>query len=49
MSHRFIKRRCRSCSMNGKILLNREFIKSSKSCIEYEILHELRDLKERNH
>ncbi|TDQ78340.1 M48 family metallopeptidase [Sphingobacterium yanglingense] len=49
LSHRFMKKRWGSCSMDGKILLNTELVKASKSCIEYVMLHELCHLIEQNH
>lgn len=49
ISHRFMKKRWGSCSMDGKILLNTELIKASKSCIEYVMLHELCHLIHPNH
>ncbi|MEK6522481.1 SprT family zinc-dependent metalloprotease [Myroides odoratimimus] len=49
LSHRFMKKRWGSCSMDGKIILNTELIKASKACIEYVILHELCHLIHPNH
>ena len=49
LSHRFMKKRWGSCSMNGNILLNTELIKANKACIEYVILHELCHLIHPNH
>ena len=49
LTHRFMKKRWGSCSMNGNILLNTELIKANKACIEYVILHELCHLIHPNH
>ena len=38
-----------SCSVNGKILLNPELIKTPTQCIDYVIMHELCHLVEPNH
>lgn len=38
-----------SCSVNGKILLNPELIKTPSQCIDYVIMHELCHLVEPNH
>lgn len=38
-----------SCTPNGKIILNPELVKASKSCIEYVIAHELCHLIYHNH
>lgn len=49
LKHRYLTKRWGSCSKNGKILLNTELIKASKSCIEYVLLHELCHLRHPNH
>lgn len=49
LSHKYLKKRWGSCSINGSILLNTELIKASKACIEYVILHELCHLIHPNH
>jgi predicted metal-dependent hydrolase len=46
---RFMEKRWGSCSPKGRILLNTELIKASKSCIRYVIIHELCHLIEPNH
>ncbi|KUY30696.1 M48 family metallopeptidase [Elizabethkingia ursingii] len=49
LTHRFMKKRWGSCSMNGNIILNTELIKANKACIEYVILHEFCHLMHPNH
>ena len=49
LTHRFMKKRWGSCSMNSNIILNTELIKANKACIEYVILHELCHLIHPNH
>lgn len=49
LTHRFMKKRWGSCSMNGNIILNTELIKANKACIEYVILHEFCHLIHPNH
>lgn len=49
LSHKYLKKRWGSCSINGSILLNTELIKASKACIEYVVLHELCHLIHPNH
>ncbi len=43
------KRRWGNCSKSGVLTLNKDLIKTPKSCIEYVITHELCHLIEQNH
>lgn len=49
LKYRWMSKRWGSCDKQGTIHLNLELIKTSKSCIEYVIIHELCHLKYLNH
>ncbi|MFK5948471.1 MAG: SprT family zinc-dependent metalloprotease [Methylococcales bacterium] len=49
MTLRKLKTRWGSCTKTGKIILNKELIKSPTDCIDYVIMHELCHLIEYNH